>query len=406
MALNDTQTKVHLDAATDDPKQARGELATNVDTYNLMVALLKTIATLNIGDGVKDDGSGNLDIDLGTNPGLQVIAAQLLAKVGQGNKLTASGIETDINGLTADGAPDIAADFVVTYDGSAAVLKKVLLNKLGTVPGADSITQTEIANAAVGQGELKTTTGDISDSSNGTLQVKTGPGGEYGFWPTIKHNTIFSSRFVVAPAQHRDADATPQDQVTTIGDAFLQRFTMGVDTGTLTVRQRYVQASPPYFLGAIQIPTFIFALIEDGTGKILSMYQAADPPWANNGPTNIRPQRVDKNGKAFKTIRTRKPLANADDLDIWTDTEIEITPDYKNSDMGLIPHPFIGNDLTGKTVVMVDPRMKLVERLDEMIEAGESPLELFHNEDVRVGNTDILAVTRPSGVMVVNATLK
>ncbi len=128
MALNDTQTKVHLDAATDDPKQARGELQTNVDIYNAMVALLKTIATLNIGDGVKDDGSGNLD--LGTNPGLQIIASQLLAKVGTGNKLTSSGIETDINGLTTDASPDIAADFVPTYDVSAGVLKKVLIKNL------------------------------------------------------------------------------------------------------------------------------------------------------------------------------------------------------------------------------------------------------------------------------------
>jgi len=30
--------------------------------------------------------------------------------------------------------------------------------------------------------------------------------------------------------------------------------------------------------------------------------------------------------------------------------EIEITHAFKNSDMGLIPHPFQGNDLTGKTV--------------------------------------------------------
>ncbi len=136
------------------------------------------------------------------------------------------------------------------------------------------------------------------------------------------------------------------------------------------------------------------------------MFQADDPPWANNGPTNIRADRFDPaTDKRFRTVRTRKPLTNANDPDFWTDSEIEITADYKNSDMGLIPHPFIGNDLTGKTIVMVDPRMKLVERLHEMQAAGESPVELFHNDNIRVGNTDIPAVTRPDGVMVVNANL-
>jgi hypothetical protein len=131
MALNDSQTKVNFDAATDDPKVARGELATNVDIYNAMVTLLKTIATLNIGDGVKDDGAGNLGLDLGTNPGLEIIAAQLLAKVGPGNKLTASGIETDINGLTEDTSPDTVDDILATYDTSAGVLKKVKADKVG-----------------------------------------------------------------------------------------------------------------------------------------------------------------------------------------------------------------------------------------------------------------------------------
>ena len=34
--------------------------------------------------------------------------------------------------------------------------------------------------------------------------------------------------------------------------------------GTISVQQRYIQASPPYFLGVIQVSTFIFAVIENG----------------------------------------------------------------------------------------------------------------------------------------------
>lgn len=39
----------------------------------------------------------------------------------------------DINGLTNDASPDLAADYVPTYDASAAGLKKVLLNLLGPI---------------------------------------------------------------------------------------------------------------------------------------------------------------------------------------------------------------------------------------------------------------------------------
>lgn len=130
MALNDHMTKVNSDAATDDPKQWRSEIAGNTDTYNAMVDLLKTIATLNIGDGLKDDGLGNLDLDLGTNPGLVITGGQVLVKPGPGTKLTASGVEADINGLTEDTSPDGANDFLMTYDDSAGVLKKALPSNL------------------------------------------------------------------------------------------------------------------------------------------------------------------------------------------------------------------------------------------------------------------------------------
>lgn len=53
------------------------------------------------------------------------------------NTLTVS---VDINGLTADGSPDGAADYVMTYDASATGLKKVLLDDLpgGGTPGGSN----------------------------------------------------------------------------------------------------------------------------------------------------------------------------------------------------------------------------------------------------------------------------
>lgn len=47
------------------------------------------------------------------------------------NRIAVSNLFRVINGMTADSAPDRAADYVVTYDASAAAEKKVLLNNLG-----------------------------------------------------------------------------------------------------------------------------------------------------------------------------------------------------------------------------------------------------------------------------------
>lgn len=49
MALPDPATKTHLDSATDDPKQARGELATLVDKFNALLTALGTAAEKNTG---------------------------------------------------------------------------------------------------------------------------------------------------------------------------------------------------------------------------------------------------------------------------------------------------------------------------------------------------------------------
>ena len=52
-----------------------------------------------------------------------------------GANYTVWGDPFSINELTADGAPDIATDYVMTYDASAGVHKKVLLNTLPTGTG-------------------------------------------------------------------------------------------------------------------------------------------------------------------------------------------------------------------------------------------------------------------------------
>ena len=74
MALPPLPTKVNLDSQDDDPKNARGELATNVDRAVALQGALGALATLSVGDGLQMSGtnlkvnitaSDDVDIDLG-----------------------------------------------------------------------------------------------------------------------------------------------------------------------------------------------------------------------------------------------------------------------------------------------------------------------------------------------------
>ena len=249
---------------------------------------------------------------------------------------------------------------------------------------------------SVDRAALKTTTGEIS--AGVTLVLLTGPGGEYGFWPNIKssHST---SHFISVDVAQLNA---------IYGTTFLNRFVMQASTGrTVFMQQRYVQASPPYDLGDGQVASFIFALMNDATWEIEATYHAPDPPWANNGPTNIQPDRIDKKtGKMYKTIATLGvDKLKFMDKDFITEKEMEITARFKNSDMNLIPHPFQGNDLTGKTVVLLDPMSAIVERLECIKNCGGDAGEILYGNYLKIDNSE-LGRGRPPGVMSVSIKMK
>lgn len=64
-----------------------------------------------------------------------------------GGTITTTGtLALDINSLTTDSTPDAAADYVATYDASAAANKKVLLSKIGKIVQR-RLTQTSTANS-------------------------------------------------------------------------------------------------------------------------------------------------------------------------------------------------------------------------------------------------------------------
>lgn len=96
---------------------------------------------------------------------------------GGGDLTTNRTFDLDINSLTADGAPDGGADFVVTYDDSAGGHKKVLLNNLpgggGGGTAAQSVVQarrsTTFSDAA---DTWQTLTFDVTDIENNSLELE------------------------------------------------------------------------------------------------------------------------------------------------------------------------------------------------------------------------------------------
>jgi len=76
--------------------------------------------------------SGNVTTALSFTPVTNARTITAGAGLSGGGDLTANRTLTvDINGLTADPTPDLANDYLMSYDASAGALKKVLLNKLG-----------------------------------------------------------------------------------------------------------------------------------------------------------------------------------------------------------------------------------------------------------------------------------
>jgi len=104
----------------------------------------------------------------------------------------------DVIDLTSDGAGIFSVREVHRFNGGARIVATaadvstgtndflpVTPLQLQTRVGSGGILQADIGAAQVGQGELKTSTGDLSTAVTDALF--TGPGGEYGFWPRILH---------------------------------------------------------------------------------------------------------------------------------------------------------------------------------------------------------------------------
>lgn len=232
------------------------------------------------------------------------------------------------------------------------------------------------------QGDLSTLTGSVSAAAPGmsagsSTQIGdigtevTLPGGQYGFFPQLNTNT--------APASIQGWLLQESSSTYT---ASLRTFTVkttntiGVTGVTHGALQRYVTTSPPFDIGDGEMMGFSYLLM-NSDGTVDASYMADVPPWAYNGPTDIRPTRVcPKTGQKYIQ---RKKLPALDDYMAGAEIVSEETPltmAIKNADMKLIPQPF-KNYGTGKTIVMLDPMDERVRRLMEYQNAGGDISEIL-----------------------------
>ena len=315
---------------------------------------------------------------------------------------TASGSLTSLTLVTpALGTP--ASGVITSCTGSPTLTAPALGTPAsGVLTNCTGLPQAGLASSAVGQAQLKTTTGEVSTSAgavNATL-----PGGTYGFYPQVKFTAGGTSTSMNA-----------QIALVVSGTSYVTNIRLATDDGgggTASAQHRYVQASPPYNLGNGDVPLFMFALV-DSLGKIRATYVAPEPPWAYNGPTDIRADYY-RDGKCFQKPRLnaqqRLDLRDPEKRDavltaLAVAEDAEITHAIKNEDMPLIPHPFIANALTGLTVVLLDAVCAFGDQMATLHNAGASVCELLYGGAVSIDNTPLDALT-PQGVISCSASWK
>ena len=283
-------------------------------------------------------------------------------------------------------------------DGSEAVTSDTIR--------AGAVDQTAVGDAAIGQGELKTTTasGSISVEPNadGTYALA---GHTYSWWT---------------------ASGTSSDTVLMAwGGVNTAAGVIGVfndyDSGNRSfyVDERFIQSSPPWdSFGLGEVCLFVYILLNRTTGEIEGTQISPEPIWAYHGPTIITPHGTDKAGNKYRRVqsfpyRLKEALADRAKMEEYKaalatpvyENKI-IDQDYKNADMDIIPHPF-GNITANQQVVILEPTGLLCDQLGMMHDAGENIRDdILLAKYVNITRTVIDAPRVPAGVLLVRASLK
>ena len=288
----------------------------------------------------------------------------------------------------SSGAPKIQTAALEQTNGSEAVTTATIR--------AGAVGQTEIATGAVHQDKIDTSTEqDSTTNVFGQLFVLTG--GMYTLGFNAWTNTTGDVEHVeVSHGIHSGPfeDFSWSGSATQQAYAFIDAGIAGGTSYTAYCDTRYILSSPPYNMGDGEIPLFCWAAV-DNNGVILSMQTSVTPPWAYNGPTDIRPDKTIRTSEGIKKIKIIKSIdENTGEI---TEREQEIDHAYKNRDMDTIPHPFPLAKSKGFNVVLIDPPDSL--QLRDIADAKMSVNELFHGDYLRIDNSPISRVT-PRDVIV------
>lgn len=261
---------------------------------------------------------------------------------------------------------------------------------------------------SVSQGDLNVSTQEVSGAVSTTTVSRfsaVSSGGAYILGTKTKH--IGGVPAYMIASGH--AFPTTTSYVARIG------FEAGVaGSGSTGYAQfTYITATRPYDLGDGMVASFVFMIVNPDK----SIHQASasvDPPWAHNGPTDIRPMMVERGRKYRFVPKTtsnweaikNNPAQREAHLDalvayerdpVANGNKIEITQQIKQADMPLIPHPYIGRSLLpGQTLVLLDPVSDVMHRALELeLSGGPTLLESLHNGDLVFGNAPLSRSTPP-----------
>ncbi|MBL1148207.1 MAG: hypothetical protein HND56_01210 [Pseudomonadota bacterium] len=302
----------------------------------------------------------------------------------QGSLDAGSGLFTPyVNGAALGDAGESSKGLVLRASDAEAAAgedtqKFITPAQLAAYGGGDFLT-------SVSQGDVNTSTGEISGmvSTTGAI-IGTLPGGEYGFSYTLLGVT----------------GASFNTYVTTDSNSYAAKIfahkTAGGGTSLITVKQRYITASPPFDMGDGTAYGFLYLKL-DAAGNIIGHYLADVPPWGYNGPTSVRADKIDRiTGKKYRKVLTPQTMeAYMDGAPLEYIYE-EITQEIKNADMDLIPQPFALAE--GETAVLVDPLDQRIEKLIELQNTGGDVAALISGGFVRPDN-EALSRSGPAGIM-------
>lgn len=366
----------NLDTSTDQPSLARADLLELVTKFNeLLTSYGAPLGIAGLDSFAQLPTSSLPTVPVSRGGTESTTASGARNNLGLGNSAT-------LNVNTANGVANLNASKELKQN-----LKGAAAANPDFVWYADGTWRSPVPQSTgyVTQSSLKTSSGSVSGRSdtNGETTNVTLPGGQYGFYPQVKAS---NSETIVLIALSGD----PTNDWRTV---------VGIQGDTVNdlaeARQRYIQSSPPYNLGDGDIPLFVFLGYRDG--KLIATYEAQEPPWALNGPTEIHSGLQTPALQAFRDAAFREEwLRRAEKGNIEPVSDDEQT--RKQYDMPLIPHPFD----SGVKTVLIDPMGDEVQKLAEFARHNISAIDLIREGVLRIDNSP-LKRCGPPGVDVVRA---